>query len=85
MVKSQAKDYRAYLTGYKSSLEQLNTDRAMLLGTFTTANAPDNILDKINRDYEAWKAEWGMNGQKYKAMRIAHQKEINAFFEKVGG
>jgi len=81
LVKSQAKDYKAYLSGYKKSLEQLNADRAMLLGNFTEANAPDNVLGKINRDYEAWQKEWGMNGQRFKTMRIIHQKAITAFFE----
>jgi len=81
LVKSQAKDYKAYLSGYRKSLEQLNADRAMLLGNFTEVNAPDNILSKINRDYDAWRKEWGINGQRFKAMRIAHQKEINTFFQ----
>lgn len=81
LIKSQAKDYKAYLSGYKRSLEELNADRVLLLGTFTEANAPDNILSKINRDHEAWQKEWGINGQRFKAMRIEHQKEINAFFQ----
>jgi len=81
LVKSQAKDYKAYLIGYKKSLEQLNADRRMLLGNFTEGTAPENILSKINRDYEAWQKEWGLNGQQFKAMRLAHQKEITAFFQ----
>lgn len=80
LAKKQAKEYKTYLAGYKQSLEQLNADKAMLLGPFIEANAPENILSKINRDYETWKAEWGMNGQKFKAMRLIHQKEITAFF-----
>jgi hypothetical protein len=80
LIKSQAKDYKLHLFGYKQSLDQLNADKALLLGNHTEANAPQNVRDKIERDYKAWLELWGIDGQKIQAMRIIHQKEIDAFF-----
>jgi hypothetical protein len=80
LIKSQAKDYKIYLIGYKDSLDQLNADKALLLGQHTEATAPQNVRDKINRDFNAWQEIWGMDGQKIRAMRAIHQKELDAFF-----
>lgn len=84
LTEKQGNDYKNYLTGYKQSLEQLNADKALLLGSHTEANAPDAIKDKISRDQEGWKQEWGMYGQKFKAMRISHQKEVDSYFRREG-
>lgn len=84
LIKRHAKEYKEYLSGYKRSLEQLNADRDMLLGQHTIASAPDNVRDKINRDFEAWKAEWSFTGQKLKTMRLNHSKDITAFFAQQG-
>jgi hypothetical protein len=80
LVKSQAKDYKLLLLGYKQSLDQLNADKALLLGQLTEATAPQNVKDKINRDYQAWLDIWGVDGQKIRAMHAIHQKELDAFF-----
>ena len=81
LAKRQAKEYKEYLNGYRQSLEQLNADRALLLGQHTVANAPANVRDKINRDLEAWKAEWSMAGQRLKELRANHSQELAIFFE----
>jgi hypothetical protein len=80
LIKSQAKDYKLYLLGYKHSLAQLNADKALFLGQHTEATAPQNVRDKISRDYSTWQDIWGIDGQKIRAMRNIHQKEIDAFF-----
>lgn len=80
LVKGQAKDYKFFLTGYKQSLDQLKADKALLLGQHTEATAPQNVRDKISRDFNAWQDIWGIDGQKIKAMREIHQKELDAFF-----
>lgn len=80
LVKSQAKDYKIFLTGYKQSLDLLNADIVLLLGQHNEKTAPQNIRDKIARDREAWEILWGINGQKITAMRTIHQKEMDAFF-----
>jgi hypothetical protein len=80
LVKSQAKDYKIFLVGYKQSLDQLNADKALLLGQHSEATAPQNIRDKIARDRAAWETLWGIDGQKIVAMRTIHQKEMDAFF-----
>ena len=82
LVKSLAKDYKNYLNDYRQALAQFNADKVLLLGQHTEANCPENIRDKISRDHEAWKAEWGPNGQRIKTMRAIHTKEINSFFGK---
>jgi hypothetical protein len=81
LAKRQAKEYKEYLNGYKESLQQLNADRILLLGQHTIASAPENVRDKINRDFEAWKAEWSINGQRLKTMRLNHSKELAMFFQ----
>jgi hypothetical protein len=80
LVKGQAKDYKFFLTGYKQSLDQLNADKELLLGQHTEATAPENVRDKINRDFIAWQDIWGIDGQKIQAMRTIHHKELDAFF-----
>jgi hypothetical protein len=81
LAKRQAKEYKEYINGFKESLEQLNADRILLLGQHTIASAPENVRDKINRDHEAWKAEWSINGQQLKTLRMNHSKELTAFFQ----
>ena len=81
LIKSQSKDYKIFLRDYKASLDLLNADITMLLGVHTEKNAPQNILDKISRDRNAWQTIWGIDGQKIAEMRSIHQKELNAFFE----
>lgn len=81
LVKRHIKEYRIFLTGCKQSFEQLIADKAMLLGQYTEATAPENIRDKIRRDHEAWKQEWELDGQRFKAMQESHQKQINDFLE----
>ncbi|OQP60342.1 hypothetical protein A3860_33730 [Niastella vici] len=80
LSKNLAKDYKLFLAGYKESLDQLNADKALLLGQHTEATAPQNIRDKIARDRAAWETLWGIDGQKIQAMRAIHQKELDAFF-----
>jgi hypothetical protein len=80
LVKNQAKDYKIFLVGYKQSLDQFNADKLLLLGQFTETTAPQNVRDKISRDYSAWVEIWGIDGQKIRAMRTIHQKELDAFF-----
>lgn len=80
LVKSQAKDYKFFLTGYKQALDQLNADSVLLLGLHTEKTAPQNVQDKIARDRQAWETLWGIDGQKITAMRSIHQKELDAFF-----
>ena len=80
LVKSQAKDYKQFLIGYKESLELLNADIRLLLGQDSEKTAPQNVQDKIARDRAAWETIWGIDGQKINAIRLIHQKELNAFF-----
>jgi len=79
LVKKQAKEFKAYLNGYKKSLDQCNADKALLLGSHTEANAPANVKDKISRDFEAWRQEWGTDGKRFQTMHTQHIEEINAF------
>lgn len=82
IAEKQATQYREFLEGYKEAREQLETDKAMLLemANCTEATAPPQILDKIQREAEGFQREWGMFSQQFKNMRIAHQKEIDAYF-----
>ena len=80
LIKSQTKDYRNFLAGYKESLELLNADIILLLGQHIEKTAPQNVRDKIARDRAAWEIIWGIEGQKINAIRVIHQKELNAFF-----
>jgi hypothetical protein len=81
IVKSHVREFKEFMNGYKQSLEQLNADKALLLGNHTEATAPANVCNKIKRDQETWKQEWGfLNGQQVKTMRVRHAKEIAVFF-----
>lgn len=82
LVKRQAKEFKAYLNGYKDSLDQFNADKALLLGTHTENNTPPNVKDKIARDHTAWQQEWGADGKRLITMREKHMAEIDAFMGK---
>ncbi len=78
LVKSLAKDYKQYLNNYHKALKQFNADK-VFLGQYTEANCLDNIRDKITRDHDTWKDEWGPAGNRIKAMRVIHTKQLTAF------
>jgi len=80
LVKSHGKDYKLFLMGYKTALDQLNADIFLILGQHTENTAPQNVRDKIARDRAAWEVLWGIDGQKITAIRAIHQKELDAFF-----
>ncbi len=84
LIEKHANEYKAYLTGYKDSLETLNQDRKKVLeeAKVTEANIPSGINNILNRDLEAWRSEWGMYGDRFKAMRINQQKEIDSHFDR---
>ena len=81
LLKSQSKEYKWLLIEYKIAADQLAADKKMLLGTHSETAAPENIRDKIIRDREAFRAEWAMDGRRFLALRVAHEKEINAFLQ----
>lgn len=83
IVQKQMLDYKEYLTGYKKTLDQLEVDKNNLLQHLKVgkvADLPEQMRTMLNNNREGWDNEWGMYGNRFKAMRIAHQKEINKFF-----
>ncbi len=80
LVKQQAKQYKAFLQEYHQSLFQLNADIKLMLGDHSETTAPEIVKDKIARDRETWKAEWSMEGRRYRSLRVIHQRELMAFF-----
>ena len=82
LIKRQAKEFKAFWNDYKEKFDQLNADIALLLGGQKEATAPANVRDKINRDREAWRLQWGPDGEKFKDMHANHLQEINEFFAK---
>ncbi|ACU63728.1 hypothetical protein [Chitinophaga pinensis] len=82
IVERHAKDYKDYLNGYKQSQEQLKADKDMLLQHMKCKEEtlPDNLKDKLARDKDASQQEWGMYGNKFKNMRVAHQREVDKYF-----
>lgn len=84
IVEKQTKEYQQHMNGYKQSLDQLDADKVMLLQQFKCSKVidlPDPIQEKLARDKVTWQNEWGMYGSRFKAMRIAQQKEIDKFFK----
>jgi len=81
IIKSQSKELKVFLNGYKQSLEQLNADKTLLLGSHSETTAPENVRNKIQRDQDAWKQEWDLlQGKQAKILRLRHAKEILLFF-----
>ncbi|MDO6430919.1 hypothetical protein Q4E93_09995 [Flavitalea sp. BT771] len=82
LVKRQTKEVKSFWNEYKEKFDQLNADIALLLGGQNEATAPGNVRDKINRDREAWRSQWGPDGEKFQTMHETHLKQINDFFAK---
>jgi hypothetical protein len=82
LIKRQSKEFKAFWNEYKVKFDQLNADIALLLGGQKETTAPANVRDKINRDREAWKSQWGPDGERFQTMHASHLKEINEFFGK---
>lgn len=75
-IEASTKEYADHLNGVKQSLDLLNKDKAMSLGSYTEETAPDNIKDKIERDKKSWQKEWGVFGSRAQALVQKHQKEV---------
>ena len=76
IIEAGTKDYEQHLNGLKKSLDILNADKARSLGDYTEANAPADVLDKIDRDKKSWQKEWGIYGSRVQEMVQKHQKAI---------
>jgi len=76
IVENCTKEYIGHLNGLKQSLDQLNADKAITLGSHTEATAPENVKDKIDRDNKAWREKWGIYGSQVKGLVEKHQKQV---------
>ena len=81
LAEKQGNEHKEHLIGYMMSWKQLETDKEMILQQFKCkeADLPDAMKDKLRRDKESWKREWGMYGNRIKIMRDKQQKEILNF------
>lgn len=81
IAEKQGNEYKEHLIGYMTSWKQLETDKEMILQQFKCKeiDLPDAMKDKLSRDKESWKREWGMYGNRFKNMRDKQQKEILNF------
>ncbi len=82
IITRHANEYKEYLAGYKQGQDQLKQDKAMLLKHVNCKESElsSEMRNKLDRDEEGFKQEWGMYGNRFKNMRISHQKEVDKFF-----
>lgn len=83
IVEKQTKEYRDHLNGSHDSLTKLNAEKASLMQHMKCSKEtelPEPIQKILTSNKEAWENEWGMYGSRFKAMRVAQQKEINNYF-----
>lgn len=83
IVERHAKDYKDYLNGYKQSLQKLDSEKVQLMQHMkcnNEAELPEPMRAILNSNRDAWQNEWGMYGNKFKNMRMTHQKDINKYF-----
>lgn len=84
VVEKQAKEYADHINNVKINRDQLMADKQAILSTakFGEEGLPKNLKNMLQRNAEAGEKEYGMYGRKFKEMRVAHQKELNQFFER---
>jgi hypothetical protein len=84
IVERQAKEYGDHLNAVKKSREQLMAGKQAVLSAAKCSEAelPDALKTMLQQNTESWEKEYGMYGSRFKEMRIAHQKELNKFFER---
>jgi len=75
-IENCTKEYVGHLNGVKKSLDQLNADKNMTLGSHTEETAPENVKDKIERDKKSWQKEWGIYGSRVQDLVQKHQKQV---------
>lgn len=84
IVERQAKEYADHINSVKASREQLMADKETILTTAKCSEAelPASLKDMLQRNAETWEKEYGMYGNRFKEMRVNHQRELKKFFEK---
>lgn len=83
IVEKQTKEYKDHLNGHHDSRNKLNQEKAELLQHMECSKEtelPVPMQKLLASNKEAWESEWGMYGIRFKAMRIAQQKEIDRYF-----
>lgn len=83
IVEKQIKEYKEHLNGHHDSRNKLNEEKANLLQHMKCSKEtelPEPMQKLLTSNREAWENEWGMYGSRFKAMRIAQQKEIDKYF-----
>lgn len=83
IVEKQSNQYKDHLNGYRDSLKKLHEEKDNLIQHMkckTEAELPEPVRIILNSNREAWQNEWGMYGSRFKAMRIAQQKEVDKYF-----
>lgn len=84
MCDKQAKEYGNHLNAVKTSRDQLMANKQAVLSSSKCSEAelPAPIKDMLQQNEQNWEKEYGMYGSKFKDLRIAHQRELNKFFER---
>ncbi|RPD40620.1 hypothetical protein [Chitinophaga barathri] len=83
LVEKQGQQYKEHLNGYHDSLNKMIEEKDSLMQHMkckTEAELPEPMRNVLKSNREAWENEWGMYGSRFKAMRIAQQKEVNNYF-----
>jgi hypothetical protein len=83
IVEKQGREYKEHLEGYKANLDKSNAEQAKVMQHMkcnSEAELPEPMRVILKSNREAWQNEWGMYGQRFKNMRVAHQKEIDKYF-----
>ena len=84
IVEKQAQEYANHLNAVKNSKDQLLATKQAVLSTAKCSEAelPVAFKDMLQQNEQNCEKEYGMYGSRFKEMRIAHQKELNKFFER---
>lgn len=83
LTKKHGQESQAFTKAYNDSKAQLMQDEIDIMKACGgESKIPDTLKDKMARDRQAWQEQWGVDGEKTKALKEAQKKEVEAFLER---
>jgi hypothetical protein len=83
LTKKHEQESEAFIKDYNESKAQLMQDEIEIMKACGgESKIPGTLNDKMERDRQAWQEQWGIDGEKTKALKEAQKKEVDTFLER---
>jgi hypothetical protein len=83
LTKKHEQESEAFTKCYNESKAQLMQDEIEIMKACGgESKIPDTLKEKMERDRQTWQKQWGVDGEKTKALKDSQKKEVDAFLER---